>query len=166
MSYCEAALACHCLSPLTTSLLSAWRALPRSAKSAKLYHGCQTQPGRSAHFPAQGWAWGLEERNKLKLNPAVIQGMLAGSWKTGVKHTCFVAEGCLHLQLQLSAGEGAGFLVVPGGLSSSESGGTFFSFLLVSRLQPQLLDADTAFHQQCSYHLEIHHHIHSTWTPP
>lgn len=79
-----------------------------------------------------------------------------------MKPICFTAEGCLHLQLQLSAGEGAGFLAVPGGLSSSGSGGTFFSFLLARGPQPQLSDADTAFHQECSYHLEIQHHSHST----
>lgn len=76
---------------------------------------------------------------------------------------------CLHLQLHLFPGEGAGFLVVPGGLSSSELSGTFISFLLASRPQPELLDAHTAVHQQCSYHLDIQHqslHMSSTLNQP
>lgn len=111
-SHGEADPGSHCLSPPTLPLLPLHGSAlsPGTATSAKLC--CSTKQ-------AQGWAWGPEERNKSKLNPAVIHGMLAGSWKTGIKHICFVAEGCLHLQLQLSPSKGAGFLF-PGGLSSTE----------------------------------------------
>lgn len=109
-------------------------------------------------FPAIGLSLGPRREKQVE----AYSGMLAGSWKMGIKLICFVAEGCLPLQLQLSPGEGARFLVAPGGLSSSKSGETFFSFLLASIPQPQLLGAYTAFHQQCGYHLEIQHHSHST----
>lgn len=62
---------------------------------------------------------GQKRENESELNPTMIHGMLAGSWKTGIKQICFVAEGCLHLQLQLSPGKGDGFLV-PGRLNSTE----------------------------------------------
>lgn len=168
-SYSGAAPGCYLLSPYHfTSLCMAYTvsclpAVPSSTTAAK------QRQGSSVLSPAKGWAWGLQERNKSKLNLSAIWGMLAGSWKTGIKHICVVAKGCLHLQLHLFPGEGAELLVVPRGLSSSEFSGTFFSFLLASRPQPELLDADTAIHQQCSYHLDIQHqslHMSSTLNQP